>query len=592
MSDDSKPAEPDEPDEPDADEPASNEPDEPDERDEPPGPPYREFERVAETPPDVPVAAASAPRMPPPALLDPPAVGTRFSAVATLRRDARWIVLGLLVGLLAGYLAALLTPRTYVAEASIYLQAIAPFSPAETDPATDPVRFVADQAELAVTGAILNSAGASLDPPLTLEETRPRVTAVPSSESNRVIVSATGDTPEQAAALANLVLDGYRTAATERVKSATDEALGIDADTEFRRNVQLRSAAYGDGIADVEQADEPTSAASPRPLQYLVVGGLLGAFVVAAWSAVRGANRAHRVTIAELDELFGGPLLTRTVGPASAATDDVLGAGSRAHSVAAHEVLIAIDVALEGNTAQSVGFFTWQRALTTTALTVGTACAAHRGGRAVVIVDGGLKDHGVTAVAEVDPAAGIAALADPETPVDRAVRRWPLGRGIAGDPDLDRAAPADGEPAGKPATPTPAGSFRDLLVVPVDDWSPYTSTVAARPEMLRRAIHRLHRDGTDLVLVDAPPLTERSLGLALGRGVDRVVLVVDESTTIEDAREMARQVRAAGVTVLGYVLATEPARPSGLAGGLSRLTGRGSTDRLEGTSHLSGSGGR
>jgi hypothetical protein len=67
--------------------------------------------------------------------------------------------------------------------------------------------------------------------------------------------------------------------------------------------------------------------------------------------------------------------------------------------------------------------------------------------------------------------------------------------------------------------------------------------------------------------VDGPPLTERSLGLALGRGVDGVILVIDEETSVDDAHEIGRRIALAGATVLGYVLAGPSSRMS-----INRLT--------------------
>ncbi len=86
----------------------------------------------------------------------------------------------------------------------------------------------------------------------------------------------------------------------------------------------------------------------------------------------------------------------------------------------------------------------------------------------------------------------------------------------------------------------------EIGVVPLDGWSPTLSGAAARPQVLRSAIDRL-RDVAGLTLVDGPPLTERSLGLALGRGVDGVILVIDEETSVDDAHEIGRRIALAGV---------------------------------------------
>jgi Mrp family chromosome partitioning ATPase len=207
---------------------------------------------------------------------------------------------------------------------------------------------------------------------------------------------------------------------------------------------------------------------------------------------------------------------------------------------AAQDVLAAVDVALEDKPEKAVLFLSWQRAFTTTSLVVSTGLVAARGGRRIVLIDGGLKERGLSKLADAAPGGGVEALADPNRPVAAALRNWEV----------------NGEQVG---------------VIPIDQEASLPTGAAARPQVLRSAARRL-RSTTPLVLVDGPPLTERSVGLALGRGVDGVVLVIDERTTADDAHEMGRRIALAGITVLGYVLAGR-SRPGTLSL-VNRLPGR------------------
>jgi capsular polysaccharide biosynthesis protein len=469
-------------------------------------------------------------------MLDPPSDRSRPGVLTSVRAHLVVIIISLLAGAVLGYLGSSLLPTSYTAEASFYLGATAPFRSNDVDPSGDAVRFTADQAELVLTTEVLEAAGKSLSPPVSTDDVRTSVTAVASASTSQVIVTAERPEAAQAQALADAVVAFYRAAAARRVDDLVSAAVRVDNDPVLRRDVELRAAAYGDGVVAVEPAVLPIQASAPLPLQNALILGLLAAALATAIAVVRDQRRARTASIADLDLLIGAPLITRHDAPMSGATPEMVQADARTEVVrSGNDVLTAIDVAFEGQQNPSILFLSWQRALTTTSLVVSVALAATRSNRKVVVVDGGLKERGISALTDVDPAAGLEALASPASPIGNSLRSWRIGK-------------------------------MEIGVVPLDGWSPTLSGAAARPQVLRSAIERL-RDVAGLTLVDGPPLTERSLGLALGRGVDGVILVIDEETSVDDAHEMGRRIALSGVSVLGYVLVGPGARLS-----MSRMT--------------------
>lgn len=467
-------------------------------------------------------------------VLDPPPERSWPGVLASLRSHVFAIVGGFLVGAMLGYLGSSLLPIRYTAEASFYLGVDAPFAPIDQGTVGDPVRFVADQAELVVTADVLQRAGDRVTPPLSVEEVRESVEATASAVTSRVSVSVERPDAEQARALADAVVASYARVATQRVAAAASAAAEVVDDPILQRDIRLRAAAYGDGVAAVEPAALPDTPSAPRPVQNALLGGLFGAFLVTGLAVVRDQRRVRKASIADLDLLLGAPLLTRYAEPRTA-SEVVSTDPSSDRLRAGHDVLMAIDVALEDTPRPSVLFLSWQLALTTTSLVVSVALAAARKpshgpnptptpmkGPPVVLVDGGLKERGISALTGVEPGLGLDALANSSIPVGDVLRSWRI---------------ADTE----------------LGIVPLDD-SAASTGAAARPQVLRSAITRL-QDFAAITLVDGPPLTEHSLGLALGRGVDGVVLVIDEETSVDEAHEMGRRIALAGVGVLGYVLA-------------------------------------
>lgn len=470
-------------------------------------------------------------------MLDPPSDRSRPGVLSSVRAHLTVIVVALLAGAALGFLGSQAVPTSYTARSAFYLGATAPFTPGDQDPGGEATRFTADQAELVMTSEVLDPAGKAVNPPIPIDEVRESVTAEPSATTSQVLVTAERPEAAQAQALADAVVAFYRAAAARRVSNLVAAATSVDPDPVLRRDVELRAAAYGDGVVAVEPATLPVTASSPLPLQNALIAGLITAALATAFVVIGDQRRARHASVADLDLLIGAPLITRHEAPASDATGEMVRAtDSRSEVVrSGTDVLTAIDVAFEGQSSPSVLFLSWQRALTTTSLVVSVALAATRAGRRVVVVDGGLKERGISALTDVDPAAGLEALANPASPINASLRSWRINK-------------------------------MEIGVVPLDGWSPTLSGAAARPQVLRSAIDRL-QDVAELTLVDGPPLTERSLGLALGRGVDGVILVIDEETSVDDAHEIGRRIALAGATVLGYVLAGPSSRMS-----INRLT--------------------
>jgi capsular polysaccharide biosynthesis protein/Mrp family chromosome partitioning ATPase len=460
--------------------------------------------------------------------LDPCAERSHPGVLASLRGHVRLVVVLAVLGAVLGFVVSQLLPTSYRAQSAVFLSASAPFD-ATGNEFSEPVRFTADQVELVRSGEVLARAGARLTPPLPAEEVRGSLTVEGSIESSKITIWVERPDAEQARALADAVAGAYAETALERVVDASSAAQDAINDGFIEEQVRLRASAYGDGVAAIEAAPLPTGPSAPLPWQYTSIGALVGVLVATALAVVRDRRKARRATVADLDMLIGAPLITRFPAPAATSVAGLLPDASPERVQAVHDVLTALDVALEGKPRRTVLFLSWQRALTTTSLVLATGVAVARAGEQVALIDGGLKERGIGTVTDSEPGRGIEGLARPGAPLGASVRRWRVQ-------DVE------------------------LHVVPLANRTPSPAGAAVRPQILRSAAARL-QEIASLVLVDGPPLTERSLGLALGRGVDGVVLVIDDETSITDAHEMGRLVALAGAHILGYVL-VGPARQS------------------------------
>jgi capsular polysaccharide biosynthesis protein len=455
--------------------------------------------------------------------LDPIADRIRPGVLTSVRRHVRLIAAAFLVGALLGVVGSVLIPTSYEAQSSLYLSAAADFDPTGAA-VPDPVRYTADQVSIIITDVVLKNAGQRLKPQEPAAVVRKAVTVVGAVDTSTIVITAEGPTADQAKATADAVAQAYVQVTADRVATASANAQDAIEDGFLEQQIRLRAATYGDGVAAVQLAELPPAPSSPLLKQNALIGAIVGLLLGTAFAIASDQRRARRASIADLDLLIGAPLLGRYQGPANrspTAMVDPDPPNSQLAGVA--DVLSAIDLSFEDEQQYSVLFLSWQRALTTTSLVAATGIAAARAGRRVVLVDGGLKDLGISVLSDSDPGLGLEGLASADSPLHASLRRWEV-----------------------------AGVTLD--VVPLDGWSPSAAGAAARPQILRTAIARLQEIST-LVLVDGPPLTERSLGLALGRGVDGVILVIDEATSINDAHEMGRRIALSGIEVLGYVLA-------------------------------------
>lgn len=480
----------------------------------------------------------------PDAPLDSTSERSRSGVLATVRTHWIAIVAGLVAGAVLGYVVSAFLPTEYTAQSRLIFTAEAPFNPVEGGGGGDAVRFVADQAVVVATTPVLQ--GAAQATGVALEDLRDSVTAVAAAETSVVTITVVQPTADRAQAIADAVADSYRSitaAEVERVRAAAvgepppaaAGAAAIAADDAADALVNTRAAAYGDGVGLVENAVTPEAPSAPLPLQNALIGGLIGLFLVTGVYLLLDQRKARTASVADLDLMLGAPLLSRYPSPSSRAIADLVNADlSSDRFRAANDVLTAVDVRLEGLRRPSVLFLSWQNPLSTTALTVSVALAAAREGRPVVLVDGGGKERGISSLTDVTPGRGLEGLANLNTPINASLRTWRVAK-------------------------------TELGVVPLSEWSPTPTSAAARPQVLRAAMERL-RENSVLNLVDGPPLTERSLGLALGRGVDGVVLVLDEDTTVDDAQEMGRRIGLAGVSAIGYVLVSPPRRRGGGGG--------------------------
>jgi capsular polysaccharide biosynthesis protein len=256
-------------------------------------------------------------------------VDFRPGPLTVLARHPILVALAAAVCGVAAYAVSTTQTNRYEATGRLFL--VDPNSTLELDFArttyVDPRRNARTRAEIARSMPVLERAARSLGVPV--DDVRDRVDAVPSRESDVVTITASADSPTEAARLVTLVQEGYRDvtlsrehapfrraiAELDRIRLETEQRLLLVGEelaaqpgsptlleerSFLRRHLQTirnreaalrsNSALLGTGVQLFERAEVPEAPISPRPLRTALVAGLFGAFGAVAvlwWRAAR-----------------------------------------------------------------------------------------------------------------------------------------------------------------------------------------------------------------------------------------------------------------------------------------------------------------
>lgn len=207
---------------------------------------------------------------------------------------ARWLILAAaLVAAIGGYLLSAQQSDTYTTESRIVLGQTQPFSPLGDQSFAETSRYVANQASIMTSQAVLQSAVVALDDGTGYTELLESVDVTASADSDVITVVAAAPSPEGAAARVQEVVDAYRTFAREQVAREAGEAQAATTDPQVLDQIRTRAASFGDGVAFAEDAPVPGAPSGPQPLRDALVLAMVAALLAAAVALWRRSASAE-----------------------------------------------------------------------------------------------------------------------------------------------------------------------------------------------------------------------------------------------------------------------------------------------------------
>jgi len=224
----------------------------------------------------------------------------------------RWKVLIVAVVMaVAGFAASnAFVLQSYSATATITLSKDRPFDPTATGNNAaqlgDPTQWAALQAAVVDSSAVLDAA---LQPVVTTgiqtvqipadeaDTFRDGLTVTAQTDTNQIVVTATADSAQDAADIADAIAYAYQAQALTQVQTARDAALAnvAVADTDQIQQINIAATTYGSGVASIDDASVPTQSSPPYPWQIALVAGLVG-LLSAAGAVAWAAHLKQRVT--------------------------------------------------------------------------------------------------------------------------------------------------------------------------------------------------------------------------------------------------------------------------------------------------------
>ena len=499
-------------------------------------------------------------------------VQTLHDALAVVRRRWRLLLACVVLGVLVAVgLAALETPK-YTASADLLVLTRTQLS--DTGRPIDPVQ-VATQADVVVSDAVASRVVSELGLDTSSTNLLKNVTATPAADKAVVTITATGESAQSAADIANGFADGYlkliglrasaeQTAISEsylnrlsdtrsqlaavrkQLKTAGPtrrQDLKAEVESLLSRQAELQSSlrladdptAFISGGSVLHRADPPKQASEPRPLRAGLLGAVIGLVLGLALIFIRDrrddkirAGRAPAGALADLPVLARIPSEPSSVRgrvaslqePRSPVAEAYRGLNTNVRFLLAAGGPNASDAAVSVPLGRIVMVSSASPAEGKTSVAANLAVAAARVGMRVILVDGDLRNPALHRYFGIEARRGLADLLRESGPLSEHL----LEVGVENLSVL---------PAGStPPNPT------DLLA----------STRCAR-------LWQDLRQVADLIIVDTPPLTRVVDGMEVAGNADVIVLVardrVSHEHQVQSARVRLGQVgaRASGIVV-------------------------------------------
>lgn len=204
---------------------------------------------------------------------------SELDLVGVLWRHKVWLVACVVFAAVVGYGLSQLLPVRYTAEARVFLSYSTPFDPLGQRSSGNQQRYVVQQAELMSSQAVLDKVTLPLSAPRA--ELSEAISIAPSSDSDLVIVSATSDDPDLAAALADGVAIAFQSFTAELVAEEAERAVAAVNDPAQAKQILAAAAVYGDGVSVVDRAEVPSSPSEPAPLRNAILLAIFAGLVYA-----------------------------------------------------------------------------------------------------------------------------------------------------------------------------------------------------------------------------------------------------------------------------------------------------------------------
>ena len=432
----------------------------------------------------------------------------------------RWVVLAcvILAGLAGGLLSNLQQPR-YTAQSRIFLSAIGDFDPLQQQQfVNDAGRFVTDQVAVMTSTDILQAVRTSLQLSAPVDQLRSDIKITASTESNVITVQATAADASTAKQIADRIGVQYRQFAKNRVTQRAGQAVAQSTAAAQSSAIRAAAAVYGDGVAAVETADQPTRPSSPQPIRNGLILALIGLLAACGYALYTQSWSRRKAGSAEASAIFGAPILSEIPDRGRITPEDAIAAAYSEPGDAYRMAAVGLDY-IRG-TAPGVFLVTAPHdgaGSSLTALNLAAAAADH--GRRVFLLN--IEDT-----------------VRPQAEADAGVLRVPLHDLAQGRIDLGHAVER------RAASRAQFGIIRLQVLQPVRG-----HPVADVQQILDQL-----PDDTDLVLLDSPPLPASSASFVLAGQVDAAVVVIDQVTTPADLEELQRRCRLAGIPVAGVLV--------------------------------------
>ena len=536
------------------------------------------------------------------------------TVLQSVRRFASWVVGGTLFAAALGWGASQLQPPRYEATAEMLLvnpRDVGVFGEIGQG-SVDPGRYLQNQAQRLESSTVAARAAEQLEGDLTAAEVRERIAATASTEADLLGVTASAATAEEAAALANAVVEAYQEVGSADMRELMNRSIAelekaqggiqarIDAaqavvdefpanefaereldaavneliaNEQLTERIAVDASLYGSGVDMVEPAVPPESPAAPRTAQNTVLAALLGlggSVALAVWRSRKSRRADHRL---DPGEILHVPLLgvVPDLGLLSGLAEHCPTVAEPDASVA--EAYRFVATALEHELKGDVRRVVVTSALpgegkTTVALNL--AAALEQGARPTMLVDADVRQHALSVLTLTEGRPGLADMGD--YLVDDVVHFWEQEWSRMTLQPADRTS-LEGLP---PQLIRVIRALPPIVPVGVRNVDP---TQFFRTNRYRAALQRLNEQGRNegerLFVIDAPSLLSVSDASAIAGSADGIVLVVNRGTPLHVLASLGERLAFVGTPVLGYVFNRVEAKKGGHFGYKSRRGGAG-----------------